>query len=294
MRMIKHGIVHPRTVHVAYDTICLLHNGAILVGLWENDYKFKLNKDYLLQLDDKLFSMRGVDRAMRAMILAAGYGERMRPLTDHCPKPLLTAGDKALIEYQLLALRRADIEDVVINVAHMGEQIEQRLGDGSSYDLSIQYSRESSPLETAGGIANALELLGEAPFLVINSDIWCDYPISRLPQQIDGMAHLILVDNPAHHPSGDFILTPSGKVVAASGSEAPLTFSGIGIYRPELFQSVAKATALPLAPLLIDAMRRGEVTGAHHQGAWFDIGTPERLYELDQRLSAKAKTGKIL
>lgn len=225
---------------------------------------------------------------MRAMILAAGFGERMRPLTDSCPKPLLTVGGRALIEYHLSALRRAGIEDIVINIAHLGKQIEQHLGDGSKYGLSIEYSRESSPLETAGGIANAIHLLGTAPFVVINGDIWCDYPLSDLPQQIEGMAHLILVDNPAHNPTGDFVLNRVGRVDEATADNECLTFAGIGIYRPELFKEIAKATVAPLAPLLVNAMRKGEVTGVHHQGEWLDIGTQERLYELDQRLKSEA------
>jgi len=221
---------------------------------------------------------------IRAMILAAGLGERMRPLTESCPKPLLEVGGRALIEYHLSALLEAGITDIVINVSHLGDQIERRLGDGARYGVSIEYSRELSPLETAGGIAHALHLLGSAPFLVINGDIWCDYPYSQLPQQIEGEAHLVLVDNPPHHPTGDFILNTRGMVVEAAGAHKRLTFAGIGIYRPELFQGIAEYQPAPLAPLLISAMREGRVTGEHYRGEWLDIGTPERLQELDRKL----------
>ncbi len=221
---------------------------------------------------------------MRAMILAAGFGERMRPLTEHTPKPLLEVGGHALIEYHLYSLERAGIREVVINISHLGEQVEQHLGDGAAYGLSIQYSRESTPLETAGGIANALHLLGDAPFLVINGDIWCDYPLTQLSAQIDGMAHLILVDNPDHHPQGDFVLNSRGGVVDLAGDQKRLTFAGIGIYRPDLFQQITPGDSAPLAPLLYSAMREGVVTGEHYRGEWLDIGTPERLQALDDRL----------
>ncbi|NOR52207.1 MAG: NTP transferase domain-containing protein [Gammaproteobacteria bacterium] len=223
---------------------------------------------------------------MHAMILAAGLGERMRPLTEHTPKPLLEVGGYTLIEYHLHSLAQAGIRDVVINVSHLGEQIEQRLGNGAGYGLSIQYSRELTPLETAGGIANALHLLGDAPFLVINGDIWCNYPFSRLPKQLKGMAHLILVDNPEHHLQGDFVLNRGNDVVDLPDAQERLTFSGIGIYHPDLFQSVTVGESAPLAPLLRMAMREGRVTGEHFHGTWFDIGTPERLQELDSRLKA--------
>lgn len=221
---------------------------------------------------------------IRAMILAAGLGERMRPLTESCPKPLLAVGGRALIEYHLSALVEAGITDIVINVSHLGHQIERRLGDGSRYGVSIKYSRESSPLETAGGIANALHLFGKSPLLVVNGDIWCDYPFSQLPSQIDGMAHLVLVDNPAHHPRGDFVLNDLGSVVEATGGQQRLTFAGIGIYRPELFKGIAASQSAPLAPLLISAIREGRVTGEHYRGDWLDIGTPDRLQELDKKL----------
>ena len=231
---------------------------------------------------------------MRAMILAAGYGERMRPLTESCPKPLLEVGGHALIEFHLRALEQAGIEDIVINVSHLGDQIEQRLGDGADYGVSIEYSRETTPLETAGGIANALKLLGNSPFLVVNGDIWCDYSLSQLPRQIAGMAHLVLVDNPLHHPEGDFVLGDSGIVTEATGDQRRMTFSGIGIYSPKLFLDIAKSESVPLAPLLISAMKDGGVTGEHYAGEWFDIGTPERLQELDNRLNSKKSSAIIV
>lgn len=220
------------------------------------------------------------------MILAAGYGERMRPLTDSCPKPLLKVGGRALIEYHLSALVKAGFTDIVINLSHLGHQIEQYLGDGGDYGVSIEYSRESSPLETAGGIAHALDLLGSPPFLVINGDIWCDYPLSQLPQQLVGLAHLILVDNPLHHPTGDFVLNEHGMVVEPVAKQPRMTFAGIGIYRPELFWQISESGSAPLAPLLRSAIKRGAVTGEYYRGEWLDIGTPERLHELDNRLKA--------
>ena len=215
---------------------------------------------------------------MKAMILAAGRGERMRPLTDTTPKPLLKVGGKMLIEYHLEKLKAANIIDVVINHAWLGEQIEQHLGDGSRYGLNIQYSAEGEALETAGGIVNALPQLGNKPFLVINGDIFCDYDISTLMAPISGLAHLILVDNPEHNPQGDFALTDSGEVNQVGDNK--LTFSGIGIYHPDLFKDMEKGKRA-LAPVLRGAMDNHFVTGSHYQGLWHDIGTPERLSELD-------------
>lgn len=217
------------------------------------------------------------------MILAAGRGERMRPLTDQTPKPLLRAGAHRLIEYHILALARAGITELVINHAHLGEQIEQTLGNGERYGVSIVYSAEGQgrALETGGGIHRALPLLGDAPFLVINGDIYCDYPYAHLPRAPRGLAHLVLVDNPPHHPEGDFQLR-DGRVTARG--DARLTFSGIGLYRPELFAG-CRAGAFPLAPLLRAAMDEDQVSGEHYAGLWMDIGTPQRLAELQQRLS---------
>jgi len=208
------------------------------------------------------------------MLLAAGRGERMRPLTDTTPKPLLRIGGQMLIERHVHALAQAGIRQLVINHAHLGGQIERALGDGSAYGVQIAYSPEpEGALETGGGIFNALPLLGAAPFLVVNADIWTDYPFTGLPQSIDGLAHLVMVSNPPHHPDGDFSL--SGGRLAQRGP-AMLTFSGIGVYRPELFDGCTPG-AFPLAPLLRTAMDAGRVSGEHYTGAWFDIGTPERL-----------------
>lgn len=219
------------------------------------------------------------------MILAAGRGERMRPLTDHTPKPLLKAGGRCLIGYHLNALARAGFTDIVVNHAHLGGQIEQMLGDGSGYQVRIAYSPEGDKaLETGGGIFRALPLLGDGPFLVVNGDVWTDYPFAQLPREPQGLAHLVLVENPSHHPQGDFALT--GSRVVGSGP-ARLTFSGIGVYRPELFAG-CKPGAFPLAPLLRRAMEAGQVTGEHYRGRWLDIGTPQRLEELDRELRGRS------
>ncbi len=217
---------------------------------------------------------------MKAMILAAGRGERMRPLTDHTPKPLLQVGGQRLIEYHIKNFVAAGITELVINHAHLGDQIEAFVGDGSRYGASILYSVEAQALETGGGIFNALPLLGDAPFVVVNGDVWSDYAFQSLPDSIAGLAHLVLVDNPEHHPQGDFCLRDN--LVTAAG-ESKLTFSGISILRPELFID-CQAGAFPLAPMLRQAMQRGQVTGEHYTGAWCDVGTPERLAELDQKL----------
>jgi MurNAc alpha-1-phosphate uridylyltransferase len=211
---------------------------------------------------------------MKAMILAAGRGERMRPLTDSTPKSLLRIGGQTLIERQVHALVRAGITELVINHDHFGEQIVKALGDGAAYGADIAYSPETGrALETGGGIFNALSLLGSDPFLVVNSDIWTDFAFERLPTQPDGQAHLVMVDNPEHHPEGDFSLS-TGRL--SQNGPAMLTFSGIGVYRPGLF-SDCTAGAFPLAPLLRQAMDAGQVSGEHYTGSWFDIGTPERL-----------------
>ena len=223
--------------------------------------------------------------AMKAMILAAGRGERMRPLTDHTPKPLLPAGGKRLIEYHLEALADAGFREVVINLAHLGEQIRDHLGDGERYGLSIAYSQEpEGALETGGGIFNALPLLGDAPFLVVNGDVWSDYPFKEL-REPQGLAHLVLIDNPEHNPKGDFALE-AGAV--KSEGEPRFTFSGIGLYRPELFDG-CEPGAFPLAPLLRAAMAKGAVSGEHFTGHWLDIGTPQRLEALNQELAEKRK-----
>lgn len=216
------------------------------------------------------------------MILAAGRGERMRPLTDNTPKPLLKVAGKMLIEYHLEKLKAAQITEVVINHAWLGYKIEQALGDGSQYGLMIEYSAETEALETAGGIINALPLLGDELFIAINGDVYCDYDFSNLPSSIAGLAHLVLVDNPPHHPGGDFSLTQSGLVEQTG--ENKQTFSGIGIYHPDLFQNNLKGK-LALAPVLRQAMNQHQVSGESYQGIWHDIGTPERLKELNLSLS---------
>ena len=224
------------------------------------------------------------------MILAAGRGERMRPLTDDLPKPLLKVAGKMLIEYHLEKLKSAQITEVVINHAWLGNKIEQVLGDGSSYGLNITYSAETEALETAGGIINALPLLRSVAdetdaFIVINGDIYCDYDISGLPSSLSGLAHLVLVNNPPHNPQGDFVLTTTGAVETVG--ENKLTFSGIGVYHPDLFKGYPNGK-LALAPILRKAMEQHQVTGESYQGVWHDIGTPERLNELDLYLKNKS------
>lgn len=219
---------------------------------------------------------------MKAMILAAGRGERMRPLTDCLPKPLLPVAGKPLIVWHVERLAQAGFEQIVINHAHLGAEIEALLGDGSAWGVSIRYSPEpAGALETAGGIANALPLLGVEPFLVVNGDIFCDWDFARARAIDCALAHLVLVDNPAHHPGGDFSLA-GGKV--GLDETARLTFAGIGIYHPQLFAGIAPGTVAPLAPLLAAAIAQGQVSGEHHAGRWVDVGTPERLSQLDHDL----------
>jgi len=221
---------------------------------------------------------------MKAMILAAGKGERMRPLTTQTPKPLLRVGGKMLIEYHLEALHHSGIKDVVINLSWMGAQIEQALGHGERYGARITYSDEGpEPLETAGGIIAALPQLGSDPFIVVNGDIWTDYPLARLPRQPSQLAHLVLVENPPHHPHGDFALV--GSQVWNVG-DPPLTFSGIAVYYPALFAGLAPGVR-PLAPILRAAIADHQVSGEHYPGNWRDIGTPRRLAELDAELAAR-------
>jgi MurNAc alpha-1-phosphate uridylyltransferase len=228
---------------------------------------------------------------MRAMILAAGRGERMRPLTDHTPKPLLPAGGKPLIVWHIERLVHAGVTELVINHAHLGHQIEHALGDGSRFGVHIAYSDEGKALETAGGIANALPLLGEEPFAVVNGDIWCDYDFARLPAHAAAMrasgdmAHLVLVDNPPHHPNGDFLLHRDRIIDSALDAQhSKLTFSGIGLYQPVLFAGIPRGSVAPLAPLLREQIAFGKVSGEHHRGLWVDVGTPQRLAELDTQI----------
>ncbi len=254
------------------------------------------------------------------MIFAAGRGERMRPLTDHLPKPLLSAGGRALIEWHLDRLARIGVTEVVINTAHLATRIVETLGDGSRYGLRIVYSHEGEQaLETGGGLLHALPLLGEAPFLLVNGDVWSDFEFDRLPREPEGWAHLVLVDNPTHHPDGDFWLDAEGRVHDqrptpelghASHADATiddvviesprrLTFAGIGVYRPQILLGwrgvIGHAPGartlpprFPLAPLLRAAMRLGRIRGEQHRGAWTDVGTPQRLAELDAAVRAQA------
>ena len=218
---------------------------------------------------------------MKVMILAAGRGERMRPLTDHTPKPLLKVGGKALIVWHIERLAAAGFKDIVINHAHLGAQIEAALGDGSQWGVHIQYSPEPTALETAGGIANAMPFLGDAPFLVVNGDVFTDIDFGSLKLESPDVAHLVMVNNPPQHAAGDFALL-NGKLHAEGSIK--LTFSGIGIYQPSLFAGLERGQGAKLAPLLKTAMAQGLVSGVHHQGQWHDIGTPERLQALDSQL----------
>lgn len=221
---------------------------------------------------------------MRAMILAAGRGARMRPLTDHTPKPLLQVGGKPLIVWHIERLAQAGITELVINHAHLGQQIEQALGDGSQWQVHIRYSAEQTALETAGGIAKALPWLGEQPFLVVNGDVFTDIDYAGLSLAADKLAHLVMVNNPKQHAEGDFAL--QGGLVKQADSNR-LTFSGIGVYHPDLFQTVRSGEAAKLAPLLVSATQQGQVSGQHHTGLWHDIGTPERLQQLDHWLKQR-------
>jgi MurNAc alpha-1-phosphate uridylyltransferase len=223
---------------------------------------------------------------MKAMILAAGRGERMRPLTDHTPKPLLLAGGKPLIVWHLERLAAAGFREIVINHAHLGAQIEQTLGDGSKWGLTITYSPEPpGALETAGGIAQALPLLGDAPFLVVNGDVYCDWDFHRAGQLADRLAHLVMVDNPAHHAGGDFSLDGE-RIVYAHGGQT-VTYAGIAVFSPAFFRDVPVGQPLKLRPLLDAAIAAGILTGERFTGRWVDVGTPQRLAELDAELQAK-------
>ena len=221
---------------------------------------------------------------MKAMILAAGRGERMGALTRRVPKPLLEVGGRPLIEHQVVRLAGAGFRDVVVNLAWLGERIAARLGDGSRLGVRIRYSREpEGALDTGGGICRALPLLGGGRFVAVNSDVWSDYPFERLRGAVAGDAHVVLVDNPAHHPAGDFALAPDGRVTGAAHGR--LTFSGIGCYHPRLF-AAREADRFPLAAVLRDAIEAGTLSGEHHGGEWIDVGTPARLEALDRRLCA--------
>ncbi|MCL4780110.1 MAG: nucleotidyltransferase family protein [Gammaproteobacteria bacterium] len=221
---------------------------------------------------------------MRALILAAGRGERMRPLTSDMPKPLLRAGGKPLIDWHIEALVRAGITGLVVNLSWQGAKLREYLGDGARYGASLQFSEEGpEPLETGGGIHHALRLLGPEPFWVVNGDISCDFGFASRGLPAGMLAHLVLVPNPAHHPGGDFVLR-DGRIAGADGGDAArLTFAGISILSPALF-SASRPGRFPLAPLLRAAVDKGQVSGEVHAGRWTDVGTPERLRQLDAEL----------
>lgn len=231
---------------------------------------------------------------MKALIFAAGLGERMRPLTDTTPKPLLTVGGKRLIEWHLEKLAAIGIGEVVVNTSWLAEQFPEALGDGGRWNLRIRYAYEGpTPLETGGGMLNALPLLGEAPFVLVNGDVWTDYDFARLPREPAGVAHLVMVDRPPQATRGDFALDHDGFVRAEG--EQHLTYSGVGVYRPQLFDgwrgivvepsTVGSKPKFPLAPLLRARMPGGGITGEHHRGRWTDVGTPQRLAQLDAELA---------
>lgn len=225
-----------------------------------------------------------------AMIFAAGHGKRMRPYTDHTPKPLLKVGGKSLIEYHLLKLREAGILRVVINLHWLGEQIAAKLGDGSNYGVEIHYSREPVLLETAGGMAKALPLLtenGNHPFLVINGDVWSDLDLRDVCKQAqarmeeDDLALLVMVENPAHHQKGDFIL--KNNRLTMEGFAEKLTYAGVGVYRPQIVADL-KVEPMKLGPILHNAISSQKLAGWHFKGKWSDVGTPERLAQLEEEL----------
>ena len=223
---------------------------------------------------------------MKAMLLAAGRGERLRPLTDTVPKALVEAGGKPLIVWHLERLARAGIRDAVINISHLGERIVERLGDGARFGLRLHYSRERERLETAGGIANALELLGRAPFLLVNADVYCECDFARLMniQLGERLAHLVLVPNPSHRSKGDFSLA-DGRLGDAAAPR--YTYAGVAVVAPKLLQSVNRGEKAPLAPLLYDAAARGLLGGEVYGGLWQDVGTMERLAELERFLNER-------
>ena len=226
---------------------------------------------------------------MKAMILAAGRGERMRPLTDQIPKPLLEVAGKPLIVWHLEKLAKANFEEVIINHAHLGEMIEAYVGDGSRWNLKITYSREGSPLETAGGIKKALPLIGDQPFLVVNADIYTDFNFATIKNRNlnDCIGHLVMVKNPKQHPDGDFFL--QNNQIELEGKER-LTFSGIAIYQPKIFEDIKIEPVAKLAPILKKLIGAKCISGEAHQGLWFDIGTPERLNEVNLFLKEELKS----
>ena len=223
---------------------------------------------------------------MKAMILAAGKGERLRPLTLHTPKPLVPVAGVPLIEYHLRALAAAGVTEVVINHAWLGAQIEAHLGDGARFGVRIAYSPEGEPLETGGGILRALPLLGEQPFILVNGDIFTDYPFVKLCSPLLGLAHLVLLDNPAHNAQGDFALLVDGQLTDAQPGQSNLTYSGIAVLSPQLFAG-CEPGAFKLAPLLRKAMAQGLVSGERYAGSWIDVGSYERLAQAEQLVASR-------
>lgn len=225
---------------------------------------------------------------MKAMILAAGVGERMRPLTDTTPKPLLQVAGRPLIEHHIVRLKQAGFSQLVVNVSHLAQQIEHFCGSGEQWGVSIAYSRESEPLETAGGILRAMPILGDAPFLIVNGDIWTDVPFTEL--KAAGLlnsenAHLVFVDNPEQHPQGDFLLTQEGRVRSLESDQCGVTYAGVGLYSAAFFAG-AQSGKLALRPLLDAAIASDSLGGRFYRGEWEDVGTPERLAQLNARLTA--------
>lgn len=223
---------------------------------------------------------------MKAMILAAGEGRRMRPLTETVPKPLLKVGEKSLLEHQIERLKTAGITELVINVSYLADQIVEAIGDGSKLGVAVQWSREEQCLETGGGIQRVLGELGPGPFVVVNSDVWTEYRFQDLPVISEQLAHLVMVPNPSHHSCGDFSLFTPGKygrpLVRYHGPERRHTFAGISVLRPELFRNSAPGV-FPLAPLLRQAIQKQQVTGELFLGTWVDVGTRERLEALNAK-----------
>lgn len=223
---------------------------------------------------------------MKVMLLAAGRGERMRPLTDACPKPLLPVADRPLIAWHLQRLAAAGLTQIVINLSWLGEQLAAALGDGAAHGVHIEYSREPWPaLETGGGIRQALPLLGPDPFLLVNGDVFADVDFARLKLGVGDLAQLVLVPNPVHHPRGDFWLNRFGRIVDEGNDTQRLTYSGIGVLHPSLFEGRPPGR-FPLLPLLVQAREAGRLGGERHDGRWIDVGTPERLAQLDADLRA--------
>jgi MurNAc alpha-1-phosphate uridylyltransferase len=237
---------------------------------------------------------------MKAIILAAGRGERMRPLSDRVPKPLLRAGGASLIEWQVKRLAAAGMRDIVVNVSHLAQAIVRALGDGAAFGARLTYSHEPVALETAGGIVQAMPMLGSGAFVAVNADIYCDYDYSALARAAerlgrgcaDWLAYLVLVENPAHHPGGDFTLAADGRVGGAM--QGRLTFSGIGVYRPEFFAGIEAGARKGIAPLLYAAAEQGCVQGECFRGRWVDVGTPQRLAELRAVLGDRAEADEPL